>query len=126
MASKQAPAAAARLSTRQVMAGFNVSDMTVFTWRKGTSTRDPMPSHADGRLVYFKEAEMLKYAKKHDLTWDSAKAAKAASAPMKTGPKPAAVKAAPVKSAAKKAAPVKVKPPVRKVARKVEAAQAAA
>ncbi len=93
---------AGRLTTKQVMAGFKVSDMTVFTWRGGTPTKEKLPSHQDGTRVYFKEAEMVRWAKKNGVEWNAAAAAKVPG-PAKTGPKPEVKSPA---KAAKKLAPV--------------------
>ncbi len=97
-----------RLTTKQVMAGFKVSDMTIFTWRGGTPTKDPLPSHQDGTRVYFKEAEMARWAKKNGVEWNAAEAMKVPG-PAKTGPKPEAKKVPVAKKV--KAVP----PPAKKV-----------
>jgi hypothetical protein len=95
-----------RLTTKQVMAGFKVSDMTIFTWRQGTPTKEPLPCHADGNRVFFKEPEMVKWAKKNGVAWDATAALKAPG-PAKTGPKterkpdPETIKA--IRNAAQKA-----------------------
>lgn len=116
---KAAAAVAALLTMKQVMAGFKVSDMTIFTWRKGTATRARLPSHAHGNRVLFKDAEMAKYAKTHGLVWDSAAAVKAV-ASAKMGPKtaPAAKKAVPEK-APKKGVKAAAKAKFARVARTV-------
>jgi hypothetical protein len=126
MATKQN--AVTGFSTKQAMAGFAVSDMTIYTWRNQPA--DPLPSHKDGNKVVFKEAELVKWAKKTGRTFDAVKAA-AGPVQAKTGPKPAPVKkeAAPkVKAVAKpavvKTAPVKVKP-ARTVKPKAQAQPAA-
>ena len=103
-----------RYTTRQIMAGFGVSDMTVYTWRQGTPQREKMPTEQDGRNVYFPHASTVAWAKKHGLTFDADAAAKAVGTAAKTGPKPTtkpSKKAAP----AKKAVPAKARKP--KVAR---------
>lgn len=104
---------AGRLTTKQVMAGFGVSDMTVFTWRRGTNTRSVLPCHADGTRVYFKEAEMAKWAKKNGVEWNPTAAAKVPG-PAKTGPKPEAKKAVP-------AVAKKMPPPVKKATKRAVA-----
>lgn len=71
MATKQT---APRLTVKQVMAGFKVSDMTIYTWRQGTAAREALPTHQDGNRVFFKEAEMVKWAKKYGLPFDTAAA----------------------------------------------------
>lgn len=116
---------AGRLTTKQVMAGFKVSDMTIFTWRGGTASKEKLPCHADGARVYFKEPEMVKWAKKNGVEWDSAAAAKVPG-PAKTGPKPErksdpetikAIRNAAQKALGKKAPP----PPVKKAAKRATA-----
>lgn len=86
------------LTTKQVMAGFSVSDMTIYTWRQGSAARDKLPCHTEGNRVGFKATEMTRWAKKYGLTFDEAKAA-APVAEVKMGPKT-------TKAPAKKAAPV--------------------
>lgn len=78
--------AQALLTTKQVMAGFSVSDMTLWTWRKGSKARDALPHHKDGRSVGFKESEMKAYGKKYSLTW-APQAAADALTDVKPGPK---------------------------------------
>lgn len=85
----------AHLTIKQIMAGFKVSDMTVYTWRQGTPGKDPLPHTLEGRKVIFKDSEVKAWAKKHGLTFDAAAAGTVDVA--KAGPK---VKADP-KAAAK-------------------------
>lgn len=84
-------------NTRQVMAGFSVSDMTIFTWRTATKAREAIPHEISGRNVTFPEAAVKAWAKKYGKTFDVSKA-DAAPATSKTGPKATP----PVKKAAKK------------------------
>lgn len=92
------PAQVASLTTRQVIAGFGVSDMSIWTWRKGNSVRDPLPIVKDGRSVRFPVDGVLAYSKKYRLPF-SMSAARAVQAP-RPGPK---------------ATPVEDKPKVAKV-----------
>jgi predicted DNA-binding transcriptional regulator AlpA len=115
------------LTIRQVMAGFAISDMTVYTYRQGTPTKDPMPSHKDGARVGFKEAELVKWGKKYDLAWDADAAAKALHVPATVAAKKSLPKPAAKKTAAKKAAPAKkVSAKVVPLKPKAQPAQAAA
>jgi predicted DNA-binding transcriptional regulator AlpA len=82
------------LTTKQLMAGFGVSDMTVFTWRKGTATKEPIPHTVDGRSVTFPVSEVKAWAKKHGVPFDLVKAEGSPDAE-KPGPKAAAKKAVP-------------------------------
>jgi hypothetical protein len=88
-------------NTRQVAAGFSVTDITIYSWRDGTASRDQLPvviqkvGAAKSPRVFFDAASMEKYAKKHGLTFDAAAAAKVAG-PSKMGPK-GAEKTAPAK-----------------------------
>jgi len=116
MATKKQPQP--RFTTRQVMAGFKVSDMTVFTWRKGTTTRDPLPVEQDGRNVYFPEKSTLAWAKKYDLPFDKSNAEKVL-AGATPGPKPVAVKKVPVKAVKKTVVPAKAVKKVKKVRKEV-------
>lgn len=95
------------LTIKQVMAAFKTSDMTVYTWRLGTKTRDPLPHHVSsaGRVT-FKEPEVKAWAKQYGLTYDALAANVEGAVPAKRGPK---VTAAPeVKAAAKKVVAKKV------------------
>lgn len=98
--------AQALLNTKQVMAGFGVSDMTLWAWRQGSKTRDCLPFHKEGRFVSFKESEMKAYAKVHGLTWSSTMAAADHTEAVQPGPKPkltaTTAKPAKVKTAAQK------------------------
>lgn len=106
------------LTTRQVMSGFNVSDMTIYTWRQGTASRDPLPVVKVGRNVSFKESDMKAYAKKHGYQFDE-KAAAAVAAPAALGPK---AKVAVKKVVEKKAKATTVSDlPVKKVSRSKKA-----
>ena len=90
----------AQLNIKQIMAGFNTSDMTVYTWRQGTATRRALPHNVgEGRRVSFDEPEVKAWAKEYGLKFDSA-AAKAANSVSVPGPKPK-------KMVAKKATPAK-------------------
>jgi hypothetical protein len=91
---------------KQIMAGFSISDMTAFTWRKGTANRDPIPHTVEGRTVSFPAVEVKAWAKKYGLAFDSAKAEKAGQ-PEETKPGPkktTAAAPAAKKAVAKKAA----------------------
>ncbi len=89
-------------NTRQVMAGFGVSDTTVYLWRQGTSTREALPCEVEGRNVYFAEGAMKTWAKKHGLTFSVEKAEKGKPR-AKTGPKPGGAKrGVPRKASARK------------------------
>jgi hypothetical protein len=64
-------AQAQTLTNRQVIAGFRVSDITIFNWRKGTATKDPLPSsNEDGTRVLYKPTEVKRWAKAHGLAFD--------------------------------------------------------
>ena len=112
----------AHLTTKQVMAGFNTSDMTVYTWRKGTTTRDPLPCTVDGRKVTFKDTDMKAWAKKYNLTFSLEAALKVAGAAVPTGPKPKTAIAA---KKVGKSIPVVVEKVKAKVAAVVETAKRA-
>ena len=79
------------LTTKQLQAGFGVSDMTVWAWRAGTPTRDKLPTVKQGRAVLFKPAAVAAWAKKHELKFDLAAAQKVK--PPKPGPKAPSAKA---------------------------------
>lgn len=56
------------LSTKALMAAFNVSHMTIHSWRAGSATRDPLPIIDTGsRSVLFKPAEVKRWAKNHKI-----------------------------------------------------------
>lgn len=79
------------LTTKQLQAGFGVSDMTIWAWRAGTPTRAKLPTVKQGRAVLFKPADITAWAKKHKLKFDLA-ATQQVEAP-KLGPKAPSVKA---------------------------------
>jgi len=57
------------LTIAQVAAAFGVSQMAIFYWRKGTTTRDPLPEipDNDSRFPRFAVADLKKHAKKYGL-----------------------------------------------------------
>lgn len=59
--------ASPNLNTKQVMALAGVSHMTVYQWRAGTKTKDPLPSYEGERpgSVEFKPGELKSWARKH-------------------------------------------------------------
>lgn len=105
-------------NTKQVMAGFGVSDMTIFDWRRKGLGDEPLPCTIEGNRVSFAESDMKAWGKRHGRPFDSVAAAKVAGA-AKPGPKVAAKapakKAAPVKKSAK-VIPLKAKAPKRATA----------
>lgn len=114
-------------TTKQVMAGFSVSDMTVFEWRRTGIGGVKIPFHQEGTRVHFVESEIKAWAKKVDRVFDPEAAAKVAGA-AKPGPKAAPVKKAKAlqvvsKKVVAKKAPVKKSAPARRP--KAEAAVAA-
>lgn len=116
MAKQETPS----FNTKQLMAGFAVGHMSIYNWRNGTPTKDPLPHLvAENGRVSFPQKSTIAWAKKHDLEFDPAKAEKGAKT-KKPGPKPAAKKAAP-KAAAKKATKPAKKSAVDKMARAVNA-----
>ena len=109
-----------RYTTRQMMAGFAVSDMTIWTWRQGSSARAPLPIEQEGRNVYFPHAGVVAWAKKHGLTFDATKAAAVTTSTAKPGPKATPAKKVP----AKKSAAVKKAATAVKAKRKPKVARA--
>ena len=83
-----------KFNTRQVMAGFNVSDMTIFNWRQGSAQRKPLPITQDGRQVVFREDQMVAWAKEQGIKFN-ATAAATVEGPKAVGTKPTAVKTPP-------------------------------
>lgn len=68
------------LNTKQVMAVFGVSDMTVFNWRHGTASKKPLPTvlkpvGASGvrQLVGFKPSAIKRWAAQHAVHLDEKK-----------------------------------------------------
>lgn len=82
-------------TTRQLVAGFNVSEMSIWTWRTASAKRTALPTVKVGSRVYFPEAKVEAWAKKHGLAFDPGAALKAPT-PGKAGPK-AQVAAVPAK-----------------------------
>lgn len=87
-------AKAKTLTTKDLQIGFNVGHMTIFNWRKGSATKDPLPCVVDeASRVTFKEADVKAWAKKHKLAFTAPTEATPESKP---GPK---AKVAPAKKA---------------------------
>ncbi len=61
------------LTSNQLTHLFGVSLMTISTWRKGTPTMNPLPTtpvKGDPRAVAFSVADVKKWAKANDRTYD--------------------------------------------------------
>lgn len=74
------------LTIKQVMSGFSVSDMTVYTWRQAGGTREPLPSEKIGNAVGFRASLVKAWAKKYNLDFDIDRAL--ATPIAASGPKP--------------------------------------
>lgn len=92
-------------TTKQMQAGFDCGHMTIYNWRQGTATKDPLPCNVDGGRVTFPAAQVVSWAKKHGVAFDATRAESGECA-SKPGPKPK-VTAAAKKAPAKKVTPVK-------------------
>lgn len=77
------------LSTKDLQTAFKVGHMTIYNWRQGSATRDPLPCHVDEetKRVTFRKPEVKAWAKKYSLmfTEPTEKAEE-----VKPGPKPKA------------------------------------
>lgn len=98
------------LSTKDLQAGFGVGHMTIYNWRQGTATKDPLPCDVDqsGRVT-FPVASTKAWAKKHGLEFNvpAEKAAESKPGPKAKIVKPSASTKIDRKKEPKKAAPVK-------------------
>ncbi len=99
------------LTTKNLMAAFGVSHMTISAWRKGTTTREALPTVDTGpsRDVIFKEGPVKAWAKKHKVEILDKEALVRQTVPVpKPGPKvKAPAKVAALLKAPKKLAPIK-------------------
>ena len=89
------------LNTNNLMNLFGVSHMTIGAWRKGSTTRAPLPTveiKGHPRLVGFKPSEVKTWAKKYGFMLSKDPALLLGSAIAKPGPK---AKASPVVKKAK-------------------------
>lgn len=88
-------------TAKQLQVAFAVGHMTIYNWRQGTATRDPLPCETDDETgrVTFPAASTKAWAKKYGLTFTEPTGDAEVSKP---GPK--AVKKAPVKVGKKLAA----------------------
>lgn len=58
------------LSTKDLMKAFGVGHMTIYNWRNGTPTKDPLPHKKDDTgHVTFVESEVKAWAKKYALSF---------------------------------------------------------
>lgn len=58
------------LTIGQAAAVFGVSTMAIFVWRRGTTTREPLPTchnEEDSRFPRFKVSDLRRYAKAYGL-----------------------------------------------------------
>lgn len=60
--------AAPKLTTKDMQDAFGVTPMTIFNWRKGTPTREPLPCEVKGRSVLYPVARVKAWAKRHGIT----------------------------------------------------------
>lgn len=81
--------AAARLTTKDLQEAFGVTPMTIYNWRQGTPTRDPLPAEAKGRSVFYRPARVKAWASRHGIK-PVRPLGDDATAHSKPGPKPAA------------------------------------
>lgn len=91
--------AAQTLTTAQLQKGFACGHMTIYNWKQGTATKDPLPFEKDGESgrVTYALSKVKAWAKKHGVGFSETEALKV-EAGSKRGPKPAAKKtAAPAK-----------------------------
>lgn len=58
-------AKATRLTTKDLLAAFGVTPMTIANWRKGTPTRTPLPSEKQGRSVNYRRDRIERWADKN-------------------------------------------------------------
>lgn len=94
--------AAKYLSTKHLMQAFAVSHMSIYAWRLGTATKDPLPTlllGQDQRSVAFSPSKVKAWAKKHGVEVVDAAALDPAYEVVSTKPVKATVKPkkAPVK-----------------------------
>lgn len=59
--------ATAKLTTKDITRAFDVTSMTVSNWRAGSPTKKPLPCKKVGRSVVFSPAQVLQWAKRHDV-----------------------------------------------------------
>jgi len=85
------------ISAKDVMAGFSIAHMTLYHWRQGTATKDPLPCDVNGRSVSFNLKKVQAWAKKHGVHFALPKQL---SVPGRPGPKTTSAKKA-VKKATK-------------------------
>lgn len=72
---------AAALTTKQICAGFNISHVTAYNWRKGTATQQPLPViDPEARDVRFGLGATQAWAKAHGRAFSKEAALRAADA----------------------------------------------
>ncbi len=54
-----------RLTTKDLLAAFGVTPMTIANWRAGTPTRTPLPYEKQGRAVNYRSDRIQKWADKN-------------------------------------------------------------
>lgn len=100
------------LRTKDLMLGFNVAHMTLYHWRQGTATKDPLPHEVEGRAVIFNTKKVIAWAKKHGVPFT---VPSKPSKPGRPGRKPSAAVKKPATALKQKTQPAK-KPPSKKEA----------
>ncbi len=81
------------ISINELARAFGVSTMTLYLWRQGTPTKDPLPHLAEpvgnSNRITFKRGEVKTWAKKHglELDFDRKEPTKSAPGPVKKIPK---------------------------------------
>ena len=79
------------LTMKQVREVFNVTSVTLYHWRNGTPTKEPLPSTTDDKLrVHFSPSALMKWAKKNKvaIAVDPVKILERGDVAEKPGPKP--------------------------------------
>lgn len=81
--------AAARLTTKDVVAAFGVTPMTVTNWRAGTPTRTKLPFTKRGRAVSYQPDKVRGWAEKNGVPIADEAALAGGTPRLKPGPKAA-------------------------------------
>lgn len=79
--------ASQKLTTKDLTDVFGVTPMTIFNWRRGTPTREPLPAENEGRRVFYRPARLKAWAKRHGIPL--LRSLDESTARGKPGPKPA-------------------------------------
>ena len=77
-----------KLTTKDLIAAFDVTSMTIANWRQGSATKSALPCHKAGRAVTFAPGKVKQWAKQNGVPILAPESLLGAAERSRPGPKP--------------------------------------